>query len=233
MKLRDSHPALAAGRTIHRAYVTNARDAARTIQSAKHNIKVGGGLPAITRGSWRGMPIFTLTLEERASCPRTCLQWSNCYGNNMRFATRLDHKSRSFLPKLQRDLETLQRQHPGGFVVRLHVLGDFYSVAYVQRWAQWLAQFPALRIFGYTARLPDSAIGLTVRQLNLTSQGRSWIRFSGADPDAVNGMSAHTIADASQLQRGFICPEQTGKTRACATCGLCWQLSRPVNFLEQ
>jgi hypothetical protein len=49
---------------------------------------------------------------------------------------------------------TLQTQHPGGFLVRLHVLGDFYSVRYAELWHEALEAYPALHIFGYTAREP-------------------------------------------------------------------------------
>lgn len=35
----------------------------------------------ITKGLWAGMPIYTLTLEERASCPSYCHMWRDCYGN--------------------------------------------------------------------------------------------------------------------------------------------------------
>lgn len=30
----------------------------------------------------------------------------------------------------------------------------------------------------------------------------------------------------------FVCPEQTNKTRCCATCGACWSTTKNVAFLE-
>lgn len=30
----------------------------------------------------------------------------------------------------------------------------------------------------------------------------------------------------------FVCPEQTGKTRCCATCAACWSTTKNVAFLE-
>ena len=31
---------------------------------------------------------------------------------------------------------------------------------------------------------------------------------------------------------GFQCPEQTGKTRSCLTCGACWSTKKAVSFKE-
>ena len=51
------------------------------------NVKLG---KKVTKGIYKGYPIFTLTLEVRKTCPRSCKHWNNCYGNNMPFATRYD-----------------------------------------------------------------------------------------------------------------------------------------------
>jgi hypothetical protein len=85
-----------------------------------------------------GMPIYTLTLEERATCPTSCGHWRSCYGNSMHFAHRIDHRSPGFATLLAANVKRLGVEHPHGFVVRLHVLGDFYSVAYVDLWAALL-----------------------------------------------------------------------------------------------
>jgi hypothetical protein len=30
----------------------------------------------------------------------------------------------------------------------------------------------------------------------------------------------------------FVCPEQTGRTESCSTCGLCWATKKRVAFLQ-
>ena len=55
------------------------------LKSGAQNKKLGG---LITKGIWRGLPLYSLTLEERATCPTTCAHFSDCYGNNMRYAHR-------------------------------------------------------------------------------------------------------------------------------------------------
>ena len=58
-------------------------------QSKNAKIADKGKLPVVKKGKFAGYVIFTLTLEERATCPRDCFHWDNCYGNNMAFAHRV------------------------------------------------------------------------------------------------------------------------------------------------
>src|SRR3990167_9551526 len=57
----------------------------RSIDNAKL-----GKLREWRAGAFKGMPLYSLTLEERATCERSCNAWSVCYGNNMPFAHRFD-----------------------------------------------------------------------------------------------------------------------------------------------
>ena len=61
----------------------------------------------ISKGKWAGMPMFQMSLQERASCPSTCKQWAACFGNNMAFAHRIDHTHPEFMPKLAAEIERL------------------------------------------------------------------------------------------------------------------------------
>ena len=56
----------------------------------------------------------------------------------------------AFERKLEQEIAAKQRECPDGFVVRVHILGDFYSPIYVVLWRRWLRLFPALRLFGYS-----------------------------------------------------------------------------------
>lgn len=172
------------------------------------------------------MPLYQLNLEERATCPRSCGQWENCYGNNMPFAKRIDVKDRGFHKALKRELGSLEERHPHGFVVRLHVLGDFYSARYVALWKAALVRHPSLHIFGYTHRHPGQGDGIGEAVEALNDPDRCWIRFSdrGGDMSANLGVARR----ATDLQ----CPQEVGKTESCLTCGLCWQTTRAIGFSE-
>lgn len=215
--LRDDHPALK-GHTIFLKQIKDPCLVTRILQPASSNGKLSKGQTTITKGKWKGLPLYSLSLEERATCPKTCQQWKTCYGNNMPFANRIDHTKSEFLLTVKQEVTTLLKKHPLGMVVRLHVLGDFYSSTYVNFWTKLLHQNPTLQIFGYTHRDPNSKIGSAIQKLN---DAGAWIRWS----DRGGPMSANVEGE------GITCPEQTGKTSSCMTCGLCWSTEKPINFL--
>lgn len=236
--LRSDHPAILKGTTIYLKTVKAPDVVKRLIQPASTNTKLKGTNGRITKGAWKGLPMYALTLEERKTCPKSCEQWNSCYGNNMPFANRIDHKSAKFMPMLAAEVKQLLTKHPQGIVMRLHVLGDFYSVGYVNFWLKLKTEYPKLQIFGYTHRPPKSPIGAAVQALN--SAG-AWIRWSDPAPrsghrcsPAVLEMSATVIPGPIQdiTEVGILCPQQTGKTKGCATCGLCWAVKQPILFLR-
>ena len=220
MRLKESHSALERAVTIHPKMVRSVTDyASRLLKAASSNDKLGKGSNVIQKGRWRDFPMFSLTLEERSTCDRSCQQWATCFGNNMRFAHRIGNDDPDLLMlRLHDEIEHLSKVHPSGFVVRLHVLGDFFSVDYVDFWANALRAYPALRIFGYTHRRGE--IGRAIKRKLQTS--RAWIRFSDKGGD----MSANVGGE------GILCPEQTGKTASCLTCGLCWTTRKAISFIE-
>ena len=225
MKLKQTHPALMEGRSIHPKMV---KDPAETtgdiLKSVSSNKKLGNGSNTITKGKWRGMRMFSLTLQERDTCPRSCHHWTDCYGNNMAFAHRFQ-AGLSLEYALRYELAYLAKKYPSGFVVRLHVLGDFYSESYVRVWDDALQAYPNLHVFGYTARHSD-LLGLHVAMLNAHYPKQCWIRSSLKE--SLADMSAVEIAN----QRSITCPQQTGKTEACITCGLCWSIRKPIHFMS-
>ena len=194
-------------------------------KSGANNKKLGG---RVTKGMWKGMPLYSLTLEERKTCPQDCQQWNNCYGNNMPFAHRYDHTHKDFIYKAEQHLRRLAVNHESGFVVRLHVLGDFYTRAYVRAWRSWLEEIPQLRAYGYTHHKPWTPIGTSLRLLNLEYPDRWRIRFS----DSSVSFSANVVKHDHESSFGIICPEQLGQAESCASCAYCWHSEKPVFFLE-
>ena len=219
--LPADHPAVVEGRTLYPSRVKREHESQRYLVSGRNNAKIGA---FVTKGDWAKMPIFTLTLEERATCPRSCAQWLSCYGSGMQFANRWDHTDPDFLPALKAEIITTARAHPNGLVVRLHVLGDFYSVPYLQMWADMLDAFPNLHIYGYTARHEDDSdeesrrIATGIRWLTEQAWDQFAIRFSNR-PERQGTIVITDHADAGDA---IICPASLTKTETCGTCGLCW-----------
>lgn len=195
--------------------------------SGHNNIKIGRD---VRKGRLKGYWIYTLSLEERKTCPSSCQHWQSCYGNNMPYAKRVDHTDPAFLPTLEAEIAGLLEQHKGRVLIRLHALGDFYSIEYVRFWRLMLMRHHTLAVFGYTAREPDSEIGWAVRGLCADFGDRCMLRFSNADWPIMATVTIGT--PESRPENAFICPEQTRQTQCCATCGLCWSTRKNVAFLE-
>lgn len=219
-ELAADHAAVTEGRTLFPSQVLELDDKP-VLVSGKHNAKIGS---VVLKGPWSGFPIYTLTLEERATCPTSCDLWRACYGNAMHFSRR-----RRYTPQLMERLEVelggLSIQHPQGFVVRLHVLGDFPDPVYVEQWRLWSGLFRQIHVFGYTAHAPKSEIGAAIANLNDDFPGRWAIRFSVPPAAPGRRMQATTIwrePEGHTVEEGIMCPTVMGTSETCGTCALCW-----------
>lgn len=195
--------------------------------SGHSNVKIGRD---VRKGALRGYWIYTLSLEERATCPSSCEFWRTCYGNSMPLAKRVDHTHPAFLERLEAEIVALlATRGRKGILIRLHALGDFYSVDYVNFWWRMLRDHPRLALFGYTARSPWDAIGERIDYLNAAFEKRSMIRFSNA---GLATMSTVHVRDDIVPEGAFACPEQTNATACCATCAACWSTTKNVGFRD-
>lgn len=217
-------PAYRTGRSIFPSRVFDPDEVGRVLKDGHQSRKIG---KVVTKGPRKGWPIFTLTLEERATCPRNCKAWAFCMGNNMHAAERIT-AGEALEEALWNELLQLQFDHPRGFLVRLHVLGDFYSLDYVRLWERALQAFPALHVFGFTAHDPASEIGSALWDITNLLYERFALRFSGfAERDLGSVLEGNDGFD-----QAIQCPAQTEATDCCATCGLCWQTRRTIGFLR-
>ena len=230
--LTKTEIAVAVGRTLFPMKVKSAKELGRTENVLKVPGKDNKLGRVVTQGRWKGFRIFGLSLEERATCPTSCSHWGNCYGNNMPFATRYE-VDEALLPRMQEELARLQRKYPSGFAIRLHILGDFYSLAYVRFWREALELFPALHVWGYTGRIDNTdPVHHALAGLVRDQYDRFRIRWSGDLQSKQGALSYDDIGVPEMVtdKVAFLCPEQTGHTQSCGTCGACWQSAKPVVF---
>lgn len=235
--LKEDHPAVQGARTRYPGKVRQPGAAVRLLVPGRDQRKLGGRVKR--PGAWFGWPIYSLTLEERATCPSECHHWLTCYGNSMQWSVRIDASDPVFLPELEIELEDLQAKHPDGFVVRLHVLGDFYSVEYVEQWERWLDEFPALHVFGYTARDPQqkSDIGAKVLGLAFRRWDRFAVRLSSVTPGPGRAVTIFDpdpppVAGVITCPAELFHPDGTRKTKGCNTCGLCWRQAARAKTIQ-
>lgn len=225
------HPAMQEGRSYFRKSVKQVDGMKNLLVSGHSNVKIGRD---VRIGRLKGYWLYTLSFEERKTCPRSCFHWQTCYGNGMPYAKRIDHTDPDFLPRLEREIADLlrtasRRAGSPGIIVRLHALGDFYSPQYVAFWDRMLREHPKLVVFGYTAWLSGTPIGWAVNELISAWPGRAMIRFSNG---GMRDRSTVSIVNAEDCPPGaFVCPEQTGQFDACGKCGACWSTLKNVAFM--
>lgn len=227
LTLNPDHPAITDRRTLFRQRITTVKDAPRLLICGSNSRKIGG---MVTKGKWAGMPILTLTLEERRTCWTGCRHYRDCYGNKMNWSRRIQHGP-ALEARLEIELRRLNREHPGGFVVRLHALGDFYSAKYVRAWVRWLGMFPALHAFGYTSWPVGSGIGKAVGEAVAANWDRFAIRFSNQNVTERGATTIYREPESPRVTEGIVCPAQTDRTECCATCTLCWQTQTNIVFV--
>lgn len=227
--LDPAHPAAVRGRTIFTKTVVNPEDAARILKRCDNRKKIGA---TIRKGRYRGYAVYSLTLEERATCPRTCRMWLPCYGNGV-FQQRVQRFRHG--PKLIRRLDSeiaqLCAKHPKGVAVRLHLLGDFWSVEYARAWLRWIRRHPNLFVFGFTAWPPGTPIGDVLAEARRQLWRRFAVRISlgnGAKSTRILG----AIPDTPRIGNAIVCPHQMGRVRNCSSCALCWNSTQQIAFVE-
>jgi hypothetical protein len=193
-----------------------------------NKVKAKSITTVIRKGPWRGMPMFSLTLEEKRFCPPECpltQKKQGCYGDLMFLAKRCDPEVADFYPQLIKDLQIIQDRYSRGFVVRLHELGDFFSERYLLFWYHALQHFPALKIFGY------SHTGGKLSQLLDLMQNDRWRILSSNDLQKTTRPRAWIIDPDNPPDDLVICPQQIHKTPSCSLCGLCMNGKTEIGFI--
>ena len=207
--------------TIYKKNIHNLDNYIYKVLKPSTNKKLG---KKILKGQFKDYKFYTLTLTERATCPTDCFHWSTCYGNNMPFAHRMDASNEKLLTsRIYEDIKALNGKKA---MIRLHILGDFFSVSYVMFWDMILKDFPNIAIYGYTAnniksKLEKSrSIASTISVLHSLHKERFSIRFSN---DLENPFSANSFDVVKPVKgKSILCPVQENKTPDCGACGLCW-----------
>lgn len=236
-KLKGFKFALAFGTTMYPKSIRDAPDVPvgsglLVLKSMDANRKMGAGTNIISKGKYRGLPAYQLTLIERETCPTSCLQWNTCYGNNCPFNIR--HRPGEKLERaLEKDVEVLAKKHPEGFLVRPHILGDYYSVEYVKVWEKLLDAYPNFYMYGTTHRRHGTDIGDAVAAMAHKHAKKCAILRSDKhrSDDPLKG--AFSVFKGERPNPDVqVCLHQQGKAESCLSCGFCFTGKNDVQFLE-
>lgn len=224
-----ANPSIEAGRSIfYRRGVSSVAEVGNVLVSGHNNVKIGRD---VRKGKlFRGYWIYTLSLEERATCPRSCEHWQTCYGNNMPYSKRVDHRDPdALMAAIERDIvRLLSVKGRAGLLIRLHALGDFFSVDYVEFWRAMLAKYERVAVYGYTARLPGAPIGNAIGSVRSEYGKRFAVRVSNFKRMSI--WSTRTVVEPFSEPNAIQCPEQIGASDGCGKCGLCWNTEKNIAF---
>jgi len=211
--------------TIYQKSIKNPGDYPHSLLKVPSSKKLGAAGKLVKKGRLKGAEVFTLTLTERETCPESCGHWADCYGNNMPFAHRFKAG-----PELESRLEkeVAEKCYKAAMkgrkvLVRLHVLGDFYSDAYVRLWDNLMARFDNLNVWGYThvTENDNYLVYHLLHRMRIEFGSRWAVRWSDR-PGWEFSANSETL-QKPEKGKAIVCPEQEGKTLACTTCALCWE----------
>lgn len=187
----------------------------------KGNNKVGSG-------------VFTYSRLPHATCPgRTTACEAMCY------ADRVVAESGAVAAVWARNsaTEAVPEALPDGCrLLRLHVSGDFTSVAYIDGWTALLSRYPDVTVWAYTRswRVPKLLPALErLRALPKVQLFASMDASTDELPPA-DWRRAWMQGDVRLVgARSLVCPEQTGAQPDCEACGYCFtDYARDVTFIE-
>jgi hypothetical protein len=213
--LAPSHRAMIHDEPLFPNMVRSASNVDRVLKRGGHSRKLGSHF---SKGEWRGLPIYSLSLPERLTCPASCRVRDRCYGNRMQVAPRFT-VDRDLYRALRVELTNLASMFPGGFAIRLHALGDFASRTYLNFWIGQLRRLPQVHLFGFTAHTRDSEIGALIER-----ESRRWDRFRIRFSHARGQRSATTMLDPpwGRHAAGITCPADSDHSEhSCGSCGVC------------
>jgi len=155
----------------------------------------------------------------------SCDQWNRCYGDHCFQVARQDVSTPEAEEYLWANIElqlSFLCARNDKVLVRLHVLGDFYSVEYVQFWEEQLWLHEGLYLYGYTHRPEGDPIHTAIKDLNTESRTRILLSDQAETPwEAGHFLVVDEWEDTPP--RTARCPaELTGRDLKCVDCTLCF-----------
>jgi hypothetical protein len=209
-----------------------------------------------------GVGIFSWSIPARETCPgKSRLCDSRCYAAEGFFRMRNVKESHaanyrfSTTPEFAPWMAGEIRKHNAG-VVRLHVAGDFYDPAYVDKWYDIIKACRSTTFYGYTRSWSELDIFPQLARLSSLVNMCLWFstdREKGMAPRvpgvriaymAIDDADAATAPDDCDLvfrdspdttmkkaNGVLVCPAENGVVggkmkHTCTSCGLCWDKQR-------
>jgi len=181
------------------------------LQVSKWNIKLGV-LPSFS------LPALKTCPGKTEFCSRLC------YGLRGRFTRKRMREIYQSNLEASKQADFVERivygiLKTGAEAFRLHVVGDFYSVEYVEKWLEIAGRLPSVKFFGSTRswRVPELR-DIMERFRDLPNVHlRASLDFSHLDKPSDSGRVW------SIEGKGDPCPHDYSSVENCIACKKCWQ----------
>ncbi|MGW8177247.1 MAG: GP88 family protein [bacterium] len=111
-------------------------------------------------------------------------------------------------------------------LVRIHTVGDFYSVEYIKKWEKIArACAGSTKFYGYTRswRVDELRPHLEYLMENFLVWLRASIDYT-THQQKPEGWATFSSVDGD----GKLCPHDSGKVMFCRDCGICWNSFTPI-----
>jgi len=128
-----------------------------------------------------------------------------------------------FVDKVVGDVKNKLTKNPNIKAMRIHVAGDFYSQAYLEKWKQIAKLLPELRFVAWTKSW----------MLDFSNLPENFVVFYSMmkDTEHVADLSRTAVMvdnlEYAKKINGFLCPYEELKGSACEKCFVCYSANPP------
>ena len=158
-------------------------------------------------------------------CKKYCYAkgWPLAFFNKNRYTTNLARSkkpdfAKTMIHRMRIYATVSQIKYPP---FRIHVSGDFYNEAYVNKWIRIVRTVPQIKFYAYTRSWIRPELLPSLEKLRSLPNMQL---FASCDKTMINppeGWRIAWIEDDSRTE-GLICPEQSGAKKNCADCKYCF-----------
>lgn len=179
----------------------------------------------ISRGNLKLGVLPSFSLPVISTCPgKTPFCERHCYGlrGNFNLPNVTEANERRLDASLRQDFvdiivgEIRQVKAPS---FRLHVIGDFYSVEYIEKWIDIANQIPSIVFFGSTRSWRCDFLAVAIKRFRDLENV-----CMKASVDLTDTRYPHSCGWRvwSVEGEGLTCPHDEGKVANCLACTRCW-----------
>ena len=181
----------------------------------------------ISRGNLKLGVLPSFSLPVITTCPgKTPFCEFYCFGlkGNFKLQNVIEANDRRLDASLREDFVDIiikEIRQVKALAFRLHVVGDFYSIEYIEKWANIANRLPFVMFFGSTRSWRCDFLTVDIKRFRDLKNV-----YMKASVDLTDTLTPEDCGWNvwSVEGEGMPCPHDEGKVENCAACKRCWTL---------